>query len=764
MRWVEPVSPNTPSPFSDLHPLVATALIRRGITTRIAASSFLDPAAYSPSPAMDLPGMGEAVERIQAAIHAHEPICVWGDFDADGQTSTTVLVQALQALGAEHTYHIPVRESEGHGVNLPHLKEILDQGARLVVTCDTGVTAHQAVEYALTRQVDMVITDHHELPESLPPARAVIDPRLLPPGHPLAGLSGVGVAFKLAEELLAQCPSCSFPPSDLLDLVTMGLVADLAPLTADTRYLVQQGLATLRRTKRLGLQSIMELAELVPSNLTEEHIGFMLGPRLNALGRLGDANPAVELLTTTDAGRARLLASILENYNLQRQFLCSQVIKAAEARLRSDPALLQNPVLVLGNAAWPAGVVGIVASHLVERYRKPAILLTLPVGEPAHGSARSVEGINITSAIAAQKDLLLNFGGHPMAAGLSMEQEKLPEFTRRLFKTVENTPGWAGREEPGLAIDAWLALPEVNMDLAAAIESLAPFGPGNEKLILAAPDLVITSTSAIGKNKEHLKLSVADDNGNSQTVLWWNGAGEDQPEGRFDLAYSVRASNWRGNPEVQVEFVDFRIKEASPVQIKKQSPQIIDFRNSRDPQALLASFQGQPSTILWAEAEAKKETAGRDRNQLEPAGCLVIWTIPPSPEDLQVALETVKPQKVILVGAHPSDDLEDPFLNRLAGLLKYALNHRQGRVTLPELAAGTAQRLVTVELELNWLASRGMISLVRQQDGQLLLAPGSFNKDEKVIFTLGDEIRDLLAEARAYRSYFRQVDLNTLLP
>ncbi len=269
-----------------------------------------------------------------------------------------------------------------------------------------------------------------------------------------------------------------------LDLAALGLVADLARLTGDARYLVQLGLEALRNTQRLGLQIMMEMAELVPANLTEEHIGFVLGPRLNALGRLGDANPAVDLLTTSDAVRARVLATQLEGLNAQRQLLCSQVTRAAEAQLRANPALLAQPVLVLGHPAWPGGVVGIVASRLVERYRKPAILFSTPAGEPARGSARSVEGLNITAAIAAQKDLLLNFGGHPMAAGLSLEQEKLPEFTRRLAKTVAEMLG-ESEKEPVLEIDGWLSLPEITLDLARELESLAPYGPGNEKLTLA---------------------------------------------------------------------------------------------------------------------------------------------------------------------------------------------------------------------------------------------------------------------------------------
>jgi single-stranded-DNA-specific exonuclease len=764
MRWIEPTFLISPSPLPDLHPLVAQTLVRRGFTTPEAARAFLDPEAYFPASAADLPGLIAAAERIERAIRSSESICVWGDFDVDGQTSTTVLFQTLLALGADVTYHIPVRGDESHGVNLPHLKEIIELGAKLILTCDTGITAHAAVEYARMCRVDMVITDHHDLPESLPQAAAVVNPKLLPPEHALATLAGVGVAYKLAEELIARFPSAAFSPASLLDLVALGLVADLAILKDDTRYLVQKGLAALRTTQRLGLQVMMEMAELVPANLTEEHIGFVLGPRLNALGRLGDANPAVELLTTTDPGRARLLATQLENYNAQRQLLCSQVTQAAEAQLRTDPTLLANPVLVLGHPAWPAGVVGIVASRLVERYRKPAILFSTQADEPAHGSARSVEGLNITTAIAAQKDLLLNFGGHPMAAGLALEQGKLPEFYRRLSTTVGKMLGKPVHEEPELSIDAWFDLPEITLDLAAALESLAPFGPGNEKLTLATRGLTMQSATTIGRNKEHLKLVVTDESGNPQTVLWWNGAEETLPEGRFDLAYIVRASDWRGSRQVQMEFVDFRVIEAPPVEIKSQKQEIVDYRNVTDPLMLLPNFQNQPSTLIWAEADAKKEVGGKDRNELELADNLVIWTIPPSPEELQVALKTIKPRIVTLIGAHPFLEVTDSFMARLTGLLKYAITHRTGNVTYAELAAATAQRRITVEQGMNWLVSRGKISLVHQENDQLCVAPGKTINDLGGAARLWVEVQALLAEAAAYRAHFKRADKDTLLP
>jgi single-stranded-DNA-specific exonuclease len=763
MNWID--SPPFPSsgPLPDLHPLVAQTLLRRGFSTPAAAQAFLDPHAYTSTPASQLPGLASVADRLESAIRLRESICVWGDFDVDGQTSTAILVQTLRELGADVTFHIPVRERESHGVNLPLLQEIIDGGAQLILTCDTGITAHAAADYARSRGVDMLITDHHDLPESLPQAFAVTDPKLLPEGHPLATLSGSGVAYKLAEELYAR----SGRPNDVtrqLDLACLGLVADLARLTGDARYLVQLGLKALADTQRLGLQVMMEMAGLVPATLNEQHIGFVLGPRLNALGRLGDANPAVELFTTSDPLRARVLATQLEGLNTQRQLLCSQVTRAAEAQLRADPALLAQPVLVLAHPAWPGGVVGIVASRLVERYRKPAILFSTPAGGPARGSARSIEGLNITAAIAAQKDLLLNFGGHPMAAGLSLEPENLPEFQRRLAKSVAAMIKDVQAED-NLAIDGWLDLPEISLDLAGALESLAPFGPGNEQLTLATHGLTMQSVASIGRNQEHLKLSVADAAGNSQAVLWWNGADEKEtlPEGRFDLAYSLRASDFRGTPQVTLELVDFRSLEPEQARTKNRKLEVLDYRNLPEPAHILSSLPQRSATLVWAEGSDKKPVDGLDRHALAPADALAIWTIPPSPEELHAALEKVHPRTIHLFAVTEPNEPPEAFLGRLAGLVKYAINRRDGRISWPELESATAQRAVTVRKGIAWLVSQGEVNIRMEGEDELVVSAGTSLKDPAVASRLGAEIQSLLAETAAYRAHFKRADKETLL-
>lgn len=691
--------------------------------------------------------MDSALERVSSALRRRERIFVWGDFDVDGQTATAILVETLRALGADADYYIPVRARESHGVHAPRLKELIDYGAQLIITCDTGITAHEAVRYAASRGVDMVITDHHDLGETLPPAAAVTNPKLLPPEHPLAHLPGAGVAYKLAEALLENRASTL---ASLLDLVALGAIADLAILRGDTRCLVQKGLHALRNTQRLGLKTMLELAELRPENLTESHIGFTLGPRLNALGRLEDANPAVDLLTTQDPARARVLAARLEGLNAQRKLLCDQVTMAAEAQLRADPSLLAAPVILLAGKDWPGGVIGIVAARMVERYGKPAILMTSGADGLARGSARSITGLHITEAIAAQKDLLRNYGGHPMAAGLGLETEKLPEFRKRLAKTVERMLEEAQIEEAALEIDGWLGLEEITLEKAADIERLAPFGPGNERLTLAARNLALESSAALGKGGEHVRLTVSDEAGNKLPALWWNGGSEELPQGRFDLAYTIRTSDYKGQKQVTVELVGFRETEHAPVSVARRKVEIEDWRGLEDARERLAAGYQPQAMAVWAEGEHKKVVGGKGRHELEAAETLVIWTTPPYGDVLREAMERVNPRKVILVGQEPGWD----FLTRLAGVVRFVINRQGGRVSLVELAAATGERLAAVRLGLEYLSKRGQAAVESESGGELLLAASNARADESAAAQLKLQIEKMTAESAAYRRMF----------
>ncbi|GAB4421486.1 MAG: single-stranded-DNA-specific exonuclease RecJ [Anaerolineales bacterium] len=773
-KWISPAPVDIPAPFGTLNlpPLIAQTLIRRGISDPAAAKAFLDPEARSSVPPYDLPGMEKAVERITLAIRNKELVCVWGDFDVDGQTSTALLVQTLASLGADVRYHIPIRAVSSHGVHISELSEIIDNGSRLIVTCDTGIGAHEAVAYAKSRGVDFVITDHHDPiiierrasgsevrsrdAYDLPDAVAVVNPKFLPEEHPLATMAGVGVAYKLAEALLDNRLQTADNSSsvvhrlssdELLDLVALGLIADVATLKGETRALAQKGIDALRTTQRLGLQTIMALASVQPETINEETIGFTFAPRLNAIGRLGDANPVVELLTTTDPVRAQVIATQLEGLNSQRRLLTSQVYRAAEAQLRADPSLLKEAAIVLGHPSWPGGVVGIVASRLKDKYNKPVILLNTAEGEPARGSARSIEGLHITEAIAAQKDLLLGFGGHPMAAGLAIEQENLPAFRKRLNKTIENMLGEVVFDEPSLHIDAWLGLGELSLELADTIEQLAPFGAGNPPLTFASRNVTLKAVRAIGKTKEHLRLNLEDDSGNLTSVLWWNGLEDELPEtgSKIDIAYSLRASTFRGERQLQLQYVDFRMVEEKPVEIRRKTIEVVDLRGK-------AEGLKVEGLQVFVEAEDRKKIVGKNRYELVPSDELAIYTSPPGATELREILERVRPQKVYLVAKKPPAEKPDEFLTRLAGMAKFVIAKRGGETSISEIASATGQRESTVRLGLEWLAAGGHVTVVGEGDAMTLSA-GDGEGNPYVQQELYVAVKGLLEETAAYRNY-----------
>jgi single-stranded-DNA-specific exonuclease len=751
-RWLNPAPVEVPASFADLnlHPLIAQTLIRRGITDVHTARAFL---LADTTTSIPFPNIAPAVERINSAIRNNELICVWGDFDVDGQSSTSLLVQTLQLIDANVVYYIPIRGKESHGIHIETLKPIIENGVTLLLTCDTGITAYEAIEYANSCGVDVVITDHHELGETLPKAKAIVNPRLLPEGHILENLAGVGVAYKLAEALLTNYRP-PINPEILLDLVALGLVADVALLKGETRTLVQKGLRALRKTNRIGLKVMAELSGTNLETMTEETIGFTFAPRLNAMGRLSDANPTVELLTTNDNARARVLATQIEGLNIQRRLLTSQVYEAAETLLRENPQLLTEPAIVLSHPNWPGGVIGIVANRLVERYHKPAMLLTEGEDGILRGSARSVEGLHITDAIATQRNLLLAFGGHPMAAGLSMQAEQLPSFRKGFGKAVERQLGSMTREEPTLQIDAWLKLDDINLELASELEALAPFGAGNPSLTLATRNVKMKSVTTIGKAREHLKLRVEGENGNIQDILWWGGAGEELPEegSTFDIAYSLRASTFRGERQLSLQFEEFKV-DKSTIEVAPAPLEIVDLRSQP------STLNLQPTTLIWAEGADK--TKGKSRYELHPADELAIYTTPPSPQELRLVLEIVKPKKVDVIGVAPNVERTDEFLARLAGLSKFVINQRAGKVTARELAGVTGQREGAVQIGLEWLAAGGHISIERQEE-TYLLSKGNGATNQYLQKELYTAVKGILEETAAYRAHFGRASIESL--
>jgi single-stranded-DNA-specific exonuclease len=755
VRWQFPSKPDIPPDLLEFthDPLLAQLLVQRGLTTVEQARAFLEPGTYQPALPEALPDMVTAVERLSRAIERGESICVWGDFDVDGQTSTALLVSTLQALEAEVQFYIPNRLTESHGIKIPALNRILAAGVDLILTCDTGIAAHEAAAAAQAAGVDMIITDHHDLDDTLPPAQAIINPKRLAPEHPLRELPGVGIAYKLSQALY-EAHSQAGESEWLLDLVALGIVADVARQTRDTRYLLQKGLAVLQQSSRLGLQALVASANLKTGRLTEEHIAFWLAPRLNALGRLGDANLAVELLTTTDQTRARLIALQLEALNDRRKMLVDRVVVQALSLLEDTPSLADYHAIVLAAEDWHPGVIGIAANRLADQFDKPALLIALRPGELGRGSARSVPGCDIHRAIKTQAELLASFGGHPMAAGLALEPDNISAFRRGLSAALADCQ--LGSEKT-MAIDVLVTLPDISAELLATIQRLAPFGAGNPSVHLACRDLQIVEESVFGKTKNHKRVLVQDKAGRQQEVIWWGSAAESSPDGVFDLAFTLSPDDFKGNGAVQLEWLAARELEPAPV---VRQPEFIDWRQVAHPTTNIEMLTSS-APLIWLEGQDVPGMASLPRHKLHPAERLIIWSAPPGQDIFEQALALVKPHQIFVVGRPSPLDLFPNFIKQLMGLVKYAMMQREGEVVLPDLAAGLGHRLVTTRLGIDWLAAQGKLAIHADDDDIIVL-----RRDQRPPITEAPLIEEILisalAETAAYRRFFREANLASL--
>lgn len=535
-------------------PLFAGLLLNRGLDTKEKAEAFLTPDESWIHDPFLLFDMDKVVERITTAIEAGEKIVVYGDYDADGVTSTSVLKETLEMLGAEVDFYIPNRFTDGYGPNVRVFEELIEEGAGLILTCDNGVSGHEAIQKANELGIDVIVTDHHELPETLPEAYGIIHPRHPAGAYPFGDLAGVGVAFKLATALLGEFPV------ELLDLVAIGTIADLVSLTGENRALVKQGLAVLKSSERIGLSALIKAAGVTQETVTEETVGFALAPRLNAVGRLGEAKPAVELLTTFDEEEADSLATFINKKNEERQAYVAEITEEAFqmiADLTEEPS-----VYILARQNWHEGVLGIVASKVVEKTGKPALVLNIDETESyVKGSGRSISSYHLYESINEVRGLTTSFGGHHMAVGITlpMENIELLQEQLNLFWERQNNTSVAGIE---LSIDEKITLSEITIATIDEIDRLAPFGTGNPK-----PSFLIEHVSGqdirkIGSNNAHLKMKAVDKETSLDVIGFQFGpvADEMNKDAEVSLVGKLSVNEWNGNKKPQLMLEDIAVE------------------------------------------------------------------------------------------------------------------------------------------------------------------------------------------------------------
>lgn len=547
-----------------LSELVATCLVNRGIHTSDAADAFLDPRLRSLSDPMILPDIALAIHRLFQARERNEPVVIFGDYDVDGVTSTAILTEVLTTLGWRCSQYLPHRRDEGYGLSQAGVENCLARHpTALLLAVDCGSTAVEPIAWLNSRGVDVLVLDHHQLSDPLPPALALVNP-LRSPEAPIAPFCSAGLAFKLAHALVKHGREAGLPAFDtynlkpLLDLVALGTVADLVPLVGENRILVHAGLERLDGTARVGLQALKRVAR-TRSPMGVYEVGFQLGPRLNAAGRLETAEDALRLLLCDREAEADSLAEVLDQQNRERQEVEKRIAQEAGDRVRSRFDPQRDLVIVEGDASWHIGVVGIVASRVLREFHRPTLILGGD-GTEWRGSGRSVAGFDLAGALRECSDLLEKHGGHAMAAGLSIDPARLEEFRRRINDLARERL-LPEHLQPEVRIDASVALRSLSLPVVADLRRLEPFGMGNPVVHLAVRGVTHARPPQRLKD-QHWKFWVTD-GGTPVETVWWGAGQRPVPEGRFDLAVIPEAGDYAGRRFLQLRLIDW--KPSAPI-------------------------------------------------------------------------------------------------------------------------------------------------------------------------------------------------------
>ena len=553
--WQWNVLPPAPAEYlaanPDLSPLFAQILYNRGLTDPSRVASFLSAEEYFSTDPFLLSGMHKAVARTYRALLSGENIAIYGDFDTDGITATTLLVQGLKQLGGKVSPYLPHRLNEGHGVQTGVLDSLYREGVSLVITVDCGITAVDEVRRAKKKGLDVIITDHHTCPDELPPAVAVVDPKLPGSQYPFVELAGVGVAFKFLQALLKSIGKEEML-DNLFDLVALGTIADVMPLVGENRYLVKKGLSQMNNTPRPGIAAMARQANLAIGKLNAESVSWVISPRLNTTSRLGHAMPSYQLLVTDSNEEAKELSLWLEHKNAERQKITGEVIARAREQILTEGIA---PILFAVDEEYPAGVIGLAAGRLREEFYRPAVVVKSG-RQTSTGSCRSIPEFNITEALTDCRGLLSKFGGHPQAAGFTIPTRYLPSLKKELLSIASR--GLEGVDlRPRIDIDAEVELPELGGDTYYSIEKLAPFGKGNPQPVLFSRRVKVIDVRAVGNNETHLKLKFRQEGTTWDGIAFNVGSRIERVSSPMDIVYHLEVDSWNGAEKLRLNILDF---------------------------------------------------------------------------------------------------------------------------------------------------------------------------------------------------------------
>ena len=543
-----------------LSALLCQLLINRGLSDADQAQAFLRPSLYDLEDPYRLYGMDRAIERLLQAFQNRDAMVVYGDYDVDGVTATALLLTFFRELGLDVPYYIPDRSSEGYGLNVAAMRQLAADGVRLIITVDCGITAAEEVAVARELGVDTIITDHHQPPDALPEAYALLNPHQPACSYPNKHLCGVGVVFKLLTALRAACREAGVFADRLpnlkrhLDLVTLGTIADVTPIRDENRIIVAHGLREIERTRKLGLQALRRVSRREGKPADAGEVGFHLAPRINATGRLGSAAQSVALLTSVDPHEANELAQALDRVNQERRDMQRAIEAAVHERIAKQYGPEPPAAIVLGDPDWHHGIVGIVAARIAEEYHRPTFLLQIQDGA-ARGSGRSIPAFDLYEGLQHCAQWLQRFGGHQYAAGLTMEAAHIPNLQEQLIRYADDMLD-ADDLEPTLALDAIVPLRDITLDFVEQLEALAPYGAGNPTPVLGAYDVRIASTiRRLGQEGQHAKFQVRQADAKLEVIAFQQAdlVQSFATETPLDIAFTPLINTWQGRYNVELQ-------------------------------------------------------------------------------------------------------------------------------------------------------------------------------------------------------------------
>ncbi len=724
--------------------LIKRLLAARGIKTDEDIKEFLNPLEMKLTHPKVFTDMEKCVERLSQAIDNGEKIVIHGDFDADGVTSTSLLYKTFKYLGADVNYFIPHREKEGHGFDTKALVKLMTQvKPKLIISCDCGISDVDAVNFLNSFKIDVIITDHHEAPDILPNAYGIINPKA--PNAldeslttkqitSLTSLAGVGVAFKVAQAMLEKYSKLEFI-SQILPYVAVGTVADLVPLIGENRYYVTKGLDLISNGKHYGLSRLLESAGY-KGQITSEHIAFGVAPRINASGRLDTVDEALKVLISDNKQEIEMAIQNLNEFNKVRQELCQNIFAEADEMIKNN----RDVAIVLFNKDWHVGIIGIVASMLVEKYYKPTFLMTYSEETKQYRcSARSVDGINLYDAIAANAEMFDGFGGHAMAGGLSFSQHSFEEVKSALCKTIKEMS--QGKDlKPFINIDLELMPDDIHVDLVEQLSQLEPFGMCNPSPIFAIKNLKIKEKRLMGENKNHLRLTCNAGTSEFNCIRWKQGDISLVNGDTLDIAFHPQINEYNGNTSIQLIIEDIH-SEYLKEEENTPSVNLYDHRKKTDilPQVNDYVKNSKQNILIFAESKQvcdklKPFSALAEkiitRDSLTSCDALMFFDYPADRETFDRILEITSPSAIHFMNYEQKFLDEEEFLKTVYGMLKFACHNNGGKVEFRRFASFLGKSYKVFELLFSILEEVGLVEITEQTKDYYIidLADGDVSK------------------------------------